>query len=68
MDDFQKELKKLDVGDFKTSEVTADHKNSEDITPAWFGGCFRCGGCGGCYRCGGCFRCAGCFGCFGCFW
>ena len=58
MDDFQKELQKLNVDEFKTSEMTSsDNQNQGDIAQVFL--CFPCAPCApcaGCFRCGGCFR------------
>ncbi|QSO53952.1 heterocycloanthracin/sonorensin family bacteriocin [Alicyclobacillus curvatus] len=77
MDDFKKDIQKLDLGDLHAGQMSPTQKTGKYDTVlvqcGGCGGCFRCGGCGGCFRCGGCagcagcFRCAGCFGCAGCF-
>ncbi|MCL6601216.1 MAG: heterocycloanthracin/sonorensin family bacteriocin [Alicyclobacillus macrosporangiidus] len=68
MDEFKKAIHKLDVDEFKTSNVVpSDNPGPHDTVPAQFFCGVGCAGCGGCFGCFRCFRCFGCFGCFGCF-
>jgi heterocycloanthracin/sonorensin family bacteriocin len=71
MDDFKKEIQKLDLGDLRADKVKPADQSGDIQMVQWRCGgcfrCFRCFRCGGCGGCGGCFRCGGCFGCFGCF-
>ncbi len=64
MDDFKKELKKLNLDDFKASTVTP---SDDTVQAQFFGGrCFRCFLCFNCFRCFSCFECFRCFNCFRC--
>lgn len=69
MYDFQNQLQSLNVGEFRTGEVTPWDQSQymmDDSRQLFLGfggcfggflcfGCFGCGGCGGCGgRCGGC--------------
>ncbi|WP_369125250.1 heterocycloanthracin/sonorensin family bacteriocin [Alicyclobacillus fastidiosus] len=71
VDDFKKDIQKLDLGSLHAEKVKpTDKRGDYDAVLVRCGGCYRCGGCGGCFRCGGCGGCGGCFrcgGCFGCF-